>query len=287
MAVVVRQGTVFIQGTENGSQGVYVCHNDNDVTLSVNAAPGAGQSRIDIVQARVRDSQYSGGNNDWVLEVKAGTAAASPVAPATDANGVAIALINVASSATSILSGNITWLAPYANALGGYIEVPGAFYYPPAGTIRPGQRIHDLSTESSKIWNSTAAAWETVPTIQTGTYTPGTPSGVNLGATGSKSGSYKVIPSIRMIFFSAIFQFNGAGSAMPAGPTLIVDFPPGFPPSELCSGAGWFDWGVKPLGWRGLPGGTQLQLKASDNVAFLTNFTPGFTWLHVGGWYPY
>src|ERR1051326_9034594 len=58
MAVIVRSGVVFLAGTEGSQQGMYVCRNDADKTISVAAAPGAGLSRKDIVQARVRDSQY-------------------------------------------------------------------------------------------------------------------------------------------------------------------------------------------------------------------------------------
>ena len=289
MAVIVKQGTCVIQGTESGNQGVYVCHNDADVTLTVPTAPGPGQSRIDIVQARVRDAAYSGGNNDWVLEVKAGTAAATgtQVAPNTDANGIALALINVGPSVTSINNGNIVWFAAYLNALGGYIEAPNTFYHPPVGTVRSGQRVHTTNDEISKIWNATLSTWDKIDTVQEGTYTPGTPSGFNLGATGSKAAFYKLHPAIRMIYFSATFQFNGAGSAVPAGPTFFVDLPPSLPPSDYCQGSGWYDWGVRPLGWRGIPGNSQIQVKSTDGATYLTNFTPGFTWLNVAGWYPY
>jgi hypothetical protein len=287
MAVVVRQGTVFIQGTEGGNQGAYVCKNDADKTIAVAAAPGPGLNRIDIVQARVRDQTYSGVNNDWVLEVKTGTPAGSPVAPNADANGMAIALIQVNSGVTSINTGNITWVAPYANGLGGYMEVPNLFYLPPSGTIRPGQRAHQLNDDVSKIWNGTAGVWEVVPTIREGTYTPSVPSGFNFGATGTRNGYYKVIPSIRMIHFSAVFTFNGAGSTVPAGPTFQLDVPPGFPTADFCSGIGYYDWGLRAMWWRGVPGGAQVQVRTSDNGVLTNGFTPGFSHMEYNGWYRY
>lgn len=287
MAVIVRQGTCMIPGTEGGKQGMYVCHNDADKTISVAAAPGPGLSRIDIVQARVRDSAYSGGNNDWLLEVKTGTPAGSPVAPANDANAITIATIAVGSSVTSINTGNITWAAAYINAVGGYMEVPNLFYLPPSGTIRPGQRAHQLNDDVSKIWNGTAGVWEVVPVVREGTYTPATPSGFNLGATGSKQGYYKAIPSIRMVYFRAVFQFNGAGSTVPAGPTMQIDLPPGFPAADFFSCDGYYDWGLRALWGRGVPSGAQVQVRTSDNGVLTNGFTPGFSHMAVNGWYPY
>lgn len=287
MAVIVKSGTVVLPGTEGGKQGVYVCHNDADVTLSVAAAPGPGTSRIDIVQARVRDAAYSGGNNDWILEVKTGTAAASPVAPNNDANGITIAIINVAASVSSINNGNIVWFAPYVHALGGYAEANNNFYLPPSGTIRPGQRAHTLHNEVSQIWNATNGQWDVIPTVQQGTYTPATPSGFNLGASGTKAGFYKLINSIRMCFWSVEFNFNGASGTVPAGPTFVIDLPPGITPAQQGSGAGNYDFGNRGLIWRALPGGSQVLVKTSDSAVMTAGFAPSPSYMHVGGWIIY
>jgi hypothetical protein len=287
MAVIVKSGTVMLPGTEGGKQGVYVCHNDADVTLSIAAAPGPGLSRIDIVQAKVRDSQYSGGNNDWILEVKTGTAAGSPVAPNSDANGLTLAIVNVAASVSSINNGNIVWFAPYANALGGYIEALNDFYKPPSGTIRPGQRVHTLHNEVSSIWNTTDGQWDIIPTVRQGNYTPSTPSGFNLGASGTKAGFYKLIHAIRLCWFSVEFNFNGAGSTVPAGPTFVVDLPPGITPSQQGSGTGNYDWQNRGLVWRALPGGAQVLAVTSDKQVLTAGFAPSPSYMHVGGWIMY
>lgn len=287
MAVIVRSGGIFLAGTEGATQGLYFCENNADKTMSVAAAPGAGLSRIDIVQARVRDSQYSGGLNDWILEVKTGTAASSPVAPNNDANGLTIAIINVGPSVPSINNGNIVWFAPYAHALGGYLEANNAFYFPPVGTVRPGQRAHRIDTDVSYIYNATDNLWDPVPVVRQGAYTPSLPSGFNMGATGTRTGQYKLMPSIRMAFFSANFYFNGAGSVVPAGPTFSVDLPPGIPSAEMCSGAGNFDWSNRGLVWRGLNGSSTVLVKTADSNALTTGFAPSPSYLHVGGWYQY
>lgn len=287
MAVIVRSGTCFLPGTEGGKQGVYICHNDADVTLSIAAAPGPGLSRIDIVQARVRDSAYSGGSNDWVLEVKTGTAAGSPVAPNTDANGITLAIVNVGASVSSINNGNIVWFAAYQAALGGYIEANNDFYKPPSGTIRPGQRVHTLHNEVSSIWNATDGQWDVIPTVRQGTWTPTTPSGFNLGATGSKTGQYKMIPSIRMAYFSANYYFNGAGSTIPAGPTFSVDLPPGIVPTEQATGTGVLDWGNRGLVWRALNGGSQVLVVTSDKLVLTGGFAPSASYMNINGWVQY
>ena len=120
-----------------------------------------------------------------------------------------------------------------------------------------------------------------------GTYTPNTPSGFNMGATGSKQGYYKVIPSLRMIYFRAVYQFNGAGSVIPAGPTTLIDLPPGFPAADFFSCDGYLDWGLRGLWGRGTPSGSQVQVRTSDNAAMTSGFAPSFSHMAVNGWYPY
>jgi hypothetical protein len=268
---------------------MYYCTNDADTTKSVAAAPGVGQSRKDIVQARVRDSQYSGGANDWLLEVKTGTAAATgtEVAPNNDANGITIAIISIGPGATGITNSNIQMFAPYAHAVGGYAEANNAFLMPPSGTIRPGQRVHRLDNDSSWVWNGTSGVYEAVPTVTQGTYTPSTPSGFNLGATGTKQGFYRLLNGARICFWSVEFNFNGAGSTVPAGPTFSIDLPPGVPSAVQGSGAGNFDWQNRALVWRALPGSTQVFCKTADNGVLTGGFAPSPSYMHLGGWYMY
>src|SRR5205807_2357575 len=66
MQVTVASGGAFIAGTQSGTQGSYHVFNDAAVNLTV-AASDVTNPRWDIVTATVRDSQYSGGNNDWLM----------------------------------------------------------------------------------------------------------------------------------------------------------------------------------------------------------------------------
>ena len=105
MSVDIAPGTVVVKGTDVVNQGNYVCRSSALENRTIAAAPGAGQSRIDAVYARVRDGQASGGaDNDWILAVQTGVAATtgSQVAPALPTSSVELARVTVASGTASI-----------------------------------------------------------------------------------------------------------------------------------------------------------------------------------------
>lgn len=122
MGVQVFSGIVYVPGTEALTQGVYCCVTDGGTTLSVTTAHGT-LPRVDSVIARVYDSQYSGTDNRWALEVIAGTPAASPSEPALPNNSVRLANINVAAAVTSITNANILDKRQYMAAAGGIIPI--------------------------------------------------------------------------------------------------------------------------------------------------------------------
>jgi len=107
MSVSIAAGWAAILGTSTGTQGVYVAYNDAAVTGTITTA-NATNPRIDRVCLTVNDSAYTGSTNNLVVNVVAGTAAASPTAPATPANSISLATVAVAAGATSILNANIT-----------------------------------------------------------------------------------------------------------------------------------------------------------------------------------
>lgn len=107
MSVVVAAGWAWVLGTTSSTQGIYSTYNDASTTLSVTTA-NPSLPRIDRVCVTVRDAAYSGASNDVILQVVAGTAAASPSAPAVPASSLSLATIAVAAGATSISNANIT-----------------------------------------------------------------------------------------------------------------------------------------------------------------------------------
>ena len=107
MAVQVATGWGAIVGNYTTNMGVYQFYNDAATQLSVTAADPTNP-RIDRVVVTVNDSYYTGSTNNVTFTVVAGTAAASPVAPATPTNSLSLATIAVAAGATSIVNANIT-----------------------------------------------------------------------------------------------------------------------------------------------------------------------------------
>lgn len=108
MSVDVAAGGCVIEGTEAAGQGRYLATSDAVVNVPLAAAPGAGSSRIDLVVATVRDSAFSGTDDDWIIQAVTGTPAASPVAPSAPASSLVLASVAVASLAASIVDANIT-----------------------------------------------------------------------------------------------------------------------------------------------------------------------------------
>lgn len=107
MSVVVASGWAAIVGNSTTNMGTYVAYNDANVTLTITAADPSNP-RIDRVVATVRDSYYSGSDDDVIFQVIAGTPAASPSAPATPNNSISLATVSVAAGASTIVGANIT-----------------------------------------------------------------------------------------------------------------------------------------------------------------------------------
>lgn len=112
MSVNVAAGHAWIRGTESATQGVYHFFNAAIVNLSIGAAD-ATNARRDLIVAQVRDSGYSGSDDDARLFVVAGTPSGSPADPAVPANCLVLARVSVAAGATSIVTANITDLRTY------------------------------------------------------------------------------------------------------------------------------------------------------------------------------
>lgn len=132
MSVDVSIGSAVILGDDGPDQGSYLVQNTAIVNRSVGAAPSAGLTRIDLVVATIRDAAVIGGvNNDWVVTVIAGTASATPVAPAVPASSIALATVTVPNGLASVTSGQIVDKRKLGRAAGGtpsgsMVDWPGA-----------------------------------------------------------------------------------------------------------------------------------------------------------------
>lgn len=145
MGVSVGVGRCWIPGTNVGnvpggnfsSQAMYYGQNPAAYTATVTTADSVNP-RIDVVYAAVQDSQYAGSTNAGVIAVAAGvptSGATYPAnAPTLPANSIPLAWINVPANAASIVTANITNIAPaplfiptttwtsYAPAFAGWIN---------------------------------------------------------------------------------------------------------------------------------------------------------------------
>lgn len=135
MSVDVAAGSAFIDGTESGTQGFYHVHNDATVNVAL-AASDPTNSRIDLIVARVRDAEYSGGVSTWSIEAVTGTPAGSPAAPATPDNALVLAEVLIPASDAAVTDSQLSDLAPAAVGLGGkaatiVYAAPGSYTFDP------------------------------------------------------------------------------------------------------------------------------------------------------------
>lgn len=160
MAIMVDTGGAWVPGTESATQGSYGVFNDASVTVSITTAH-ATLPRIDIVQIRVRDSFYSGVNNDALIDVKAGTPNSAPVAPSPDANALVLAEVLVGAGVTSIVNANITSKRKWLTTVGGVYRADLTSDLPSIATdVGDGQLAYNLQTNQLVLARS--SAWNTV-----------------------------------------------------------------------------------------------------------------------------
>lgn len=138
MSVDVSIGNCVVAGTDVAGQGNYFCGNTAVANVPLATAPGTGNSRIDLIIARVRDQDAIGGtNSDWLLDKVTGTAAAtgSQVAPAVPASCLLLDRVAVGPSVTTITNANITDVRTYA-------------------TPKPITRVITVPQSATPAWNS-------------------------------------------------------------------------------------------------------------------------------------
>lgn len=107
----VAKGGALVKGDDATDQGLYFVYNDGNVTLGITNASAltAGQSRKDLVIARVKDADEGGAaGNTWALEVVQGTAGSPGAEPALPASALKLAVLTVNFGDASLGAGNIS-----------------------------------------------------------------------------------------------------------------------------------------------------------------------------------
>ena len=202
MSVNVAAGRCVIQGTQNTTyQAVYEALNDAVVNLTI-AAADQTNPRNDLVVASVQDAQYSGSNNQWLLQVVTGITAPTPSDPTVPANSITLARVRVNAGAGSITNSVITDLRPAlattANLAGQLVQATGltgaqqtsrwtgavAGAAPTTGTFNVGDWVTD--TTLGIVWMCTVAGspgtWAPTSRVKLGRFS-GTGSSGTISAT--------------------------------------------------------------------------------------------------------
>jgi hypothetical protein len=287
MSVDVAAGAAGILGTENALQGMYNVVNDATVNLAISAAD-ATNARWDAVIVRVRDSFYSGGDDDAQFVVVAGTPAASPQVPDLDALGyenyLILAFVLVGANATSITNSDILDARTRTAALGGTIVCTSATR--PTSPY-PGMEIYE--TDNDLLLRYTGSSWTPVSPQDAGVSYGEFASIV--GANDFSSGSFAAISmsktvappdwattlhfrvdlGVRVITGAAIFTFRltWRGSEIP---------------DTQYSGQNWQDATTNSLSWRGsvaaggsTSGAFQIQAKRDGGSGSIRQSLSHFT----------
>lgn len=163
MSVNVAAGIAFVLGDDDPDQQPnYLFFNDGDVNVALDPAD-VTNDRIDIIVAQVRDSVFSGANDDARLIAITGTPAGSPSAPALPNNCLLLAEVLVENGETTILNGDITDSRVLATP-GGELANAGKFIVVCTSGTRPahseGQIIYETNTD--RVYASDGAAWNLI-----------------------------------------------------------------------------------------------------------------------------
>jgi hypothetical protein len=219
--LTVGVGLAIVAGTEDLFQWSYVFHNPANLVINVPDAP-AGQSRRDLIVARVRDAFYSGAITDADLVLVQGTPAASnPQDPVLPPNSYAIKR----AERTGTGAVTITDLFEYTVSPGGITParagVASARLPNYAGEYRDVANVLQRGTAQGGTWEPIAANGpfsSFQPTLVAGANT------LNLGSTGTRICYWQKIG--RVVWVAYEFVWGGTGQQGFTG-TIITQLPPG------------------------------------------------------------
>lgn len=140
MSVDIAAGAAYVD-SDLSNHHYYGCYSDGTKNVSIGSVATSGQSRKDLVVARVRDSAHGDGSDSWTLEVVAGTSAptGTETEPALPARSLHLATVSVAFGDTSVTNAKIadkrlnalnltTTIWNWEAAPGGALNIPNEDY---------------------------------------------------------------------------------------------------------------------------------------------------------------
>lgn len=187
LGVSVAAGSAFIKGDDTTDQGMYWVFNDAPVVLTATTA-SPSNPRIDTVVATVRDSDFGGTDDDWVLQILPGTA--TPGATLTNLSGAAA--------------------LPVDSIRLAYVLVPTSF----TGPFVDATHILDVRTNFVSCATPAAAPYiELQASAATTGLVSGVATKVNLATTVHNDSRYfSVAASVITVREAGIYDFSGFAS---------------------------------------------------------------------------
>lgn len=167
MTVIINAGMAFIDNHDTNGYGTYVLINDNDASLNIPAAGGAGQFRKDSVCLSVYDSETAGASDLARLEVISGPYAASAGATVRGTippNAIVLADVAISPSQTSVTNSNITDARNYTVGLGGVAPIPSTVA---PNHPHPGQVWYETDLDRFRYGKADGSIAEILGSFQT------------------------------------------------------------------------------------------------------------------------
>lgn len=151
MSVDVAAGLGIIPNAVS-TRGKYLVRSTATANVVISASPGSGNSRIDLIIATVKDTEYGDPTDRWELSAVAGTPAGVPTIPAQPAGSILLATIAVGTGVASITNANVTDQRRYARTVTYADRLPS---YATDGQI--------IVASSGAIFTRSGGTWKSAP----------------------------------------------------------------------------------------------------------------------------
>lgn len=151
MSVDVAAGLGVIPNAVS-TRGKYLVRSTATENVVISASPGSGNSRIDLIIATVKDTEYGDPTDSWGLSVVAGTPAGVPTTPATPSGSILLATVAVGTGVASITNANITDQRQYARTVTYADRLP---FFAANGQI--------IVSSTGAISTRSGGSWKTAP----------------------------------------------------------------------------------------------------------------------------
>lgn len=160
--VTIEPFQAMIQATRATAGGPYLATLDAQKTIDLLTAnpADATNARRDLIIARQSDTQWSDGSTAMAVQQVVGTPSGSPVDPTPAAGDyITLARVTVPANATTVVSGNITDLRPFAVATGAILPVASQTERDALAKYT-GMCVWRTDTNQMEAWNGTI--WDIV-----------------------------------------------------------------------------------------------------------------------------